>query len=133
MTKVPDFNPLGRFSWRADLINPFAFMFQFAANGYRCARDIPRERITALVILGHPSSPIACATIKSLGPPDEVLVGIHKSLVFETGLAHLKDELSIPYFGFRWGTDKYLLEIAPDLNLWKVLVENGVVAMREKL
>lgn len=100
-------NPIFPYQWVARYSDGSA-LSQFDVLKRHNSRDIDLSRVTELVILNHPASPLVVPA--HLGRPHEVIVKaeVEMDLIVGTNQRNYR----VTYlFGFRYGVEKYMMEI----------------------
>jgi hypothetical protein len=107
-------NPLEPYSWEARYRGT-GRLRQFDHDGYHFSHEIDRGRLAALVVLGHPDSPIVLPVPYADGRVvDHVIVKAQVSLTQQLGVAAPGaswDRAVRCFFGFRYGEERFVLEI----------------------
>lgn len=117
-------NPLFPYTWIAEYHGaPFGLgsggrLKQFDVDGYHTSFDIHRARLKRLLILNHPLSPIDLP-VPFDRPPDEIIMKARVDLDMELGSKEIVARRVSCFFGYRYGADKFLLEIDDEGNLHK--------------
>lgn len=140
---LPASSGIEPFMWEALYKNPKGRLKQFDSDGPHKSTEIDRARLECVILWGHPDSPIRINTIPTLGVPDEVVIGARVMLSEERGMTPWRgrivqevgkmDKRAFVFCRYRYGSDTYTTEIAPDDTIWKVLEENGIETYRDKL
>lgn len=126
-------NPLHPYSWQASYKGG-GRLKQFDFDGQHFSPEINRSRVTELVILGHPDSPITIPIPYPDRVPDEVIIKAQVSLRQTLGVPGMTRTVRL-FFGYRYGAEKFLLEIDEQGKLWKTNNEEqgGVIVPGEIL
>lgn len=109
-------NPIFPYTWVARYADG-STLPQLDALKIRNSRDIDLGRVTELIILNHPGSPLVVPA--HLGRPHEVIVKAEVEMTNIVGTDEW-NYLVAYFFGFRYGKEKYMMEID----------DNGVVYRR---
>lgn len=107
--RLADPNPIAPYRWEARYAGG-GRLRQFDVDGWHSSREIDRARIEALVILGHPASPIVLSRPYADRIPDEVLVSAQTDLVQTLGQG-ITDRHVVFFFGYRFGAEEFLVRI----------------------
>lgn len=119
--RVLERNPLYPYAWEVRY-NGGGRLRQFDFDRQHFSREIDIARVESLVILGHPSSPIVLELPYADRPPDEVIikaqVSIHETICLGAPGKEMSREVKV-FFGFRYGPEKFLVEIDEAGRIWK--------------
>jgi len=115
--RVSEKNPIFPYSWQANYKDG-GRLSQFDLDGHHFSREIDCSRLTALIILGHPDSPVTLPVLYPDRLPDEVIIKAQVSLSQTLGQVGMTRTVRY-FFGFRYGDEKFLLEIDEQGKLWK--------------
>ena len=116
-------NPLYPYTWVAEYhpaflgLGPSGRLKQFDVDGYHTSLDIQKARLMRLLIMNHPLSPIELP-VPFDRPPDEIVMKARVDLEMDLGGKVVGRKVS-RIFGYRYGEDKYLLEIDDEGMLYK--------------
>jgi hypothetical protein len=107
-------NPIAPYRWTAEYDT--GRLLQCDVDGWHTSRDIDRARLRALVVLGHPDSPITLPVPRPALTPDEVLVRATTELQATHEVGGTAEALSAhrwTFLGLRYGPEAWVLQIDP--------------------
>jgi len=99
---------------------------QFDVDGYHFSREIDRGRITELIVVGHPTSPIKIPRLwkSSERPLDEVVIKAQVDIEYELGTKNIVRRKVKYHFGYRYGQELFLMQIDDDGKVWKLPIQH---------
>jgi hypothetical protein len=108
-------NPIAPYRWEARYAT--GRLCQCDVDGWHTSREIDRTRLRALVVLGHPDSPLTLPVPRPAWIPDEVLVRATTELQatheLGRGGAGVLTAQRWTFVGLRYGTQAWVLQIDP--------------------
>lgn len=112
-------NPIAPYRWEAQYDT--GRLLQCDVDGWHTSRDIDRTRLRALVVLGHPDSPITLPVPRPALVPDEVLVRATTELQarreLDAGPGATLTAQRWTFLGLRYGPQAWVLQIDPSGHL----------------
>ena len=107
-------NPIAPYRWEAQY--PTGRLLQCDVDGWHTSREIDRTRLRALIVLGHPDSPITLPVPRPAVAPDEVLIRATTELQATHALDAAPGSLTAhrwTFVGLRYGLEAWVLQIDP--------------------
>jgi hypothetical protein len=111
-------NPIAPYRWEA--VYASGRLRQCDVDGWHTSREIDRTRLRALVVLGHPDSPITLPVPRPAWTPDEVLVRATTELQAtheRVGESPALTAQRWTFVGLRYGRAAWVLQIDPGGHL----------------
>jgi hypothetical protein len=107
-------NPIAPYRWAAQYAT--GRLLQCDVDGWHTSREIDRAQLRALVVLGHPDSPITLPVPRPAQIPDEILVRATTELQATQALGGAAEPLTAQrwtFLGVRYGSEAWVLQIDP--------------------
>lgn len=104
-------DPFHPYKWVARYSDGTTFS-QFEMDQSRTSKDIDLNRVTELLVLNHPVSPLV--VFAQLGRPDEVITETKVDMTPVVGSDEWNYFIVAHLFGFRYGTEKHVIRIDKD-------------------
>lgn len=108
-------NPIAPYQWEARYAT--GRLRQRDGAGWHTSREIDRGQLQALVLLGHPASPVVLPMPRPDRPVDEVLIRATTELSITPGNATAADARRWTFLGLRYGGEAWVLQIDPAAHL----------------
>ena len=106
-------NPIAPYRWEARYA--LGRLCQLDVDGWHTSREIDRQRLRTLVVLGHPDSPISLP-VPYPTAPDEILIrgttDLHATMESGTGARSLRTARWV-FVGVRYGADAWVIQLDP--------------------